>query len=73
MNPLTVWQVIAYVLRETLEAIKHLHVNNIVHRDIKGQNILITDKGAIKLGQSEPSTLSMIRYAGLLFPLRLRL
>eukprot|EP00040_Diaphanoeca_grandis_P032970 m.200843 g.200843 ORF g.200843 m.200843 type:complete len:825 (-) comp32777_c0_seq1:194-2668(-) len=38
-----------FVLRETLKALIHLHGNGIVHRDIKGQNILMTDGGAVRL------------------------
>jgi len=41
--------VVAYVLKETLEAIRFLHLNRVVHRDIKGQNILMTELGSIKL------------------------
>lgn len=40
---------IAYILRETAKAILHLHENNIIHRDIRGSNILITKGGEIKL------------------------
>ncbi len=41
--------IIAYILRETLKALYHLHSNNVVHRDVKGHNILITGDGHIKL------------------------
>lgn len=41
--------VIAYIMRETMKALYHLHSNNVVHRDVKGHNILITGDGNIKL------------------------
>jgi myosin III len=41
--------IIAYIMRETLKALNHLHMNNVVHRDVKGHNILITGDGHIKL------------------------
>ncbi|CAF1580482.1 unnamed protein product [Adineta ricciae] len=41
--------IIAYIIRETLKALYHLHSNNVVHRDVKGHNILITGDGHIKL------------------------
>lgn len=40
---------IASILRETLKALEHLHEQNIVHRDIKSDNILITRKGGVRL------------------------
>ncbi|KAJ8008116.1 hypothetical protein DPEC_G00101420 [Dallia pectoralis] len=40
---------IAYVCRETLQGLYHLHETSKMHRDIKGANILITDRGDVKL------------------------
>ncbi|CAG9859253.1 unnamed protein product [Phyllotreta striolata] len=40
---------IAYVIKETLRGLIHLHENKIVHRDVKGSNILLTKEGEIKL------------------------
>ncbi len=40
---------IAHILRQTILAIQHLHRNLVIHRDIKGHNILITETGSIKL------------------------
>jgi len=40
---------IAYVAREALQAISFLHENNLVHRDLKSNNIMMTIKGEIKL------------------------
>eukprot|EP00062_Callorhinchus_milii_P015760 gi/632966460/ref/XP_007899427.1/ PREDICTED: myosin-IIIa [Callorhinchus milii] len=41
--------IIAYILHEALMGLKHLHNNNTIHRDIKGNNILLTTEGGIKL------------------------
>ena len=35
--------------RQILEGVAHLHENNFVHRDIKGDNILLDSEGNIKL------------------------
>ncbi|KAL7032575.1 hypothetical protein ACKWTF_007349 [Chironomus riparius] len=40
---------IAFILRETLDALAFLHENHCMHRDIKGHNILLTEEGNIKL------------------------
>jgi myosin III len=40
---------IGFILRETVKALVFLHENHCMHRDIKGHNILLTDKGDVKL------------------------
>ncbi|XP_014215430.1 neither inactivation nor afterpotential protein C isoform X2 [Copidosoma floridanum] len=40
---------IAYILRETIKAVMHLHENNVLHRDIRASNIMLTKEGEIKL------------------------
>ncbi|XP_051955552.1 mitogen-activated protein kinase kinase kinase kinase 2-like [Xyrauchen texanus] len=40
---------IAYVCRETLQGLHHLHQSGTMHRDIKGANILVAERGDIKL------------------------
>ncbi|PRP85883.1 hypothetical protein PROFUN_06157 [Planoprotostelium fungivorum] len=40
---------IGVITRETLHALSYLHSINIIHRDIKGANILLTNSGDIKL------------------------
>lgn len=40
---------IAFILCETAKAVSHLHNNHIIHRDVRGSNILITAEGEVKL------------------------
>lgn len=42
-------KVISIYSHQVLEGLNYLHSNNVIHRDIKGGNILIDTDGTIKL------------------------
>jgi len=41
--------IIRVYTRQILEGLEYLHVRNTIHRDIKGANILVDNKGVCKL------------------------
>jgi myosin III len=40
---------VAYIIRELTRALVHLHDHNVMHRDVRGANILLNKSGEIKL------------------------
>lgn len=40
---------LAYIIREICKAVCYLHDNNVIHRDIRGSNVLLTKEGEVKL------------------------
>ena len=57
-------EAIAFVSRETLRGLEYLHRSSMMHRDIKGANLLLTDEGDVKLadfGISATLTMTMKR------------
>uniref|UniRef100_A0A0N5AZN7 Protein kinase domain-containing protein n=1 Tax=Syphacia muris TaxID=451379 RepID=A0A0N5AZN7_9BILA len=44
---------IQYVMKEILKALKYLHDMNIIHRDLKAGNVLLTTNAEVKLGCSQ--------------------
>ena len=50
-------KIISSIIKMLLQSIKFLHKNNIIHRDIKGNNILLNEKGKIQLCDFGTSTM----------------
>lgn len=44
-------QQIAYIIRNVLLALKHLHSLGWIHRDVRADNILLSSEGLVKLGK----------------------
>lgn len=58
-SPFTESQVKCLML-QVLKGLKYLHSNFIVHRDLKVSNLLLTDKGCVKIGECSNQTLNKL-------------
>lgn len=58
-SPFTESQVKCLML-QVLKGLKYLHSNYIVHRDLKVSNLLLTDKGCVKIGNFFDATVNFV-------------
>jgi len=47
---------IAYITHELCAALSYLHLNKVIHRDLKAGNVLVTTQGGVKLGKYYKNT-----------------
>ena len=45
------------IFRDMVCGLEYLHYHNIIHRDLKPQNIMITDKWLVKIGDFGQATI----------------
>jgi len=50
------------IIKQILEGVYFLHCNNVMHRDIKGANILMNQKGEVKLADFGLARMTIDRY-----------
>jgi serine/threonine protein kinase len=54
----------AIYMKQTLEGLAYLHEQKVIHRDVKGANILTTKEGTVKLADFGVATISTQREVG---------
>jgi serine/threonine-protein kinase CLA4 len=54
-NPVITEDQIATICNETCKGLAHLHSQDIIHRDIKSDNVLLDRMGNVKISESTPS------------------